>query len=419
MHILHVVQLYWPAPSGAARYFQEIGARLVAEGHRVTVLTTDAFDLEHLWMPGKRRITEPFGEHDGVQIRRLAIRRLPGPALLYPIIRRLMVEVGRLGRPSVSILRRFAMLTPQIPDLITTLADPALSDVTVVHTTNITLDFALIPVACWTQQHGLRHICTPFVHVGEPGSEQIVRYYAMPHQIDLLRRATYIATMTEIERAYLMRRGLPAAQIVTIGAGVTPAEVTGGDGRRFRATQQINGPMVLSLGVAAFDKGAIHTLAAMRRLWAQGSDAVWVQCGPAFGGFAEAVAALTPSERTRVRILGYVDDDTRRDALAAADVYVQPSRTDSFGITYLEAWCNGVPVIGARAGGVPAVIRHGVDGWLVPFGNVPAIAEAIDRLLRDRTLARAMGAAGRARVWRELTWDAVYQRIRPLYGELG
>ncbi|PMP73454.1 MAG: glycosyltransferase family 1 protein, partial [Chloroflexus aggregans] len=57
--------------------------------------------------------------------------------------------------------------------------------------------------------------------------------------------------------------------------------------------------------------------------------------------------------------------------------------------------------------------------WLVPFGNVPAIAEAIDRLLRDRTLARAMGAAGRARVWRELTWDAVYQRIRPLYGELG
>lgn len=64
MHILHVVQLYWPAPSGAARYFQEIGKRLVAEGHRVTVLATDAFDLEHLWMAGKRRIPEPVGEHD-------------------------------------------------------------------------------------------------------------------------------------------------------------------------------------------------------------------------------------------------------------------------------------------------------------------------------------------------------------------
>lgn len=417
MHILHVVQLYWPAPSGAARYFQEIGARLVAEGHRVTVLATDAFDLEYLWMAGKRRIAEPNGAHDGVQIRRLAVRRLPGPALLYPIIRRLMVELGRLGRPSVPLLRRLATLTPQLPDLAATLADPALADVAVVHTTNITLDFALLPVARWARQRGLPHLCTPFVHVGEPGSEQVVRYYAMPHQIDLLRQATRVATMTDIERAYLIRRGVPAGKIVTVGAGVTPAEVTGGDGQRFRAAHQISGPVVLSLGVAAFDKGAVHTLAAMRRLWQQGSDAVWVQCGPAFGGFQAAVEALTPAEQARVRVLGYVDNATRRDALAAADVYVQPSRTDSFGITYLEAWCNGVPVIGARAGGVPAVIRHGVDGLLVPFGDVPAIAAAIDRLLRDRALARAMGAAGQARVWRELTWDAVYRRIRPLYSE--
>ncbi len=415
MHILHIVQLYWPAPSGAARYFQEIGARLVAEGHRVTVLATDAFDLEHLWMAGKRRITEPEGTHDGVHIRRLAVRRLPGPALLYPIIRRLMVELGRCGRPAIPLLRQLAVVTPQLPDLAPTLADPALADVTLVHTTNITLDFALIPVARWAQQRGIPHLCTPFVHLGEPGSEQVVRYYAMPHQIELLRQAQRVLTMTDLERAYLIRRGVPGERITTVGAGVNPAEVTGGDGQRFCAQHNIRGPVVLSLGVAAFDKGAMHTLAAMRRLWAQGSDAVWVQCGPAFGGFHQAVATLSPAEQARVRILGYVDHATRRDALAAATVYVQPSRTDSFGITYLEAWCNGVPVIGARAGGVPAVIRHGIDGLLVPFGDVAAIATAIDRLLHDRVLARAMGAAGQKRVLRELTWDAVYQRIRPYY----
>ncbi len=415
MHILHVVQLYWPAPSGAARYFQEIGARLVAEGHRVTVLTTDAFDLEHLWMAGKRRISEPTGEHDGVMVRRLAVRRLPASVMLYPVIRRLMVELGRVGRPAIPILRRLATLTPQLPDLATVLNDSALAEVDIVHTTNITLDFALIPVARWAAERGIAHICTPFVHLGEPGSEQVVRYYAMPHQIALLRRATWVATMTDIERGYLIRRGVPADQIVTVGAGVNPTEVTGGNRERFRATHHIRGPIVLSLGVAAFDKGTVHTLAAMRRLWAQGSDAVWVQCGPAFGGFTDAVAALQPAEQARVRILGYVDNETRRDALAAADLYVQPSRTDSFGITYLEAWCNGVPVIGARAGGVPAVVRHGVDGLLVPFGNVTVLADAIDRLLCDRVLAQALGAAGRARVWRELTWDAVYERIRPLY----
>jgi glycosyltransferase involved in cell wall biosynthesis len=110
-----------------------------------------------------------------------------------------------------------------------------------------------------------------------------------------------------------------------------------------------------------------------------------------------------------------VSDALRHDALAAADVYAQPSRTDSFGITYLEAWCYGVPVVGALAGGVPAVISHGVDGLLVPFGDVQALAGAIDRLLGDRELARAMGAVGEAHVYRSMTWDAVYERARRLY----
>ncbi|MFN8515884.1 MAG: glycosyltransferase [Chloroflexia bacterium] len=58
--------------------------------------------------------------------------------------------------------------------------------------------------------------------------------------------------------------------------------------------------------------------------------------------------------------------------LAAASIFALPSRTDSFGITFLEAWCNGVPVIGARAGSIPDVIDDGEDELLVPFGDVPA-----------------------------------------------
>jgi glycosyltransferase involved in cell wall biosynthesis len=114
-------------------------------------------------------------------------------------------------------------------------------------------------------------------------------------------------------------------------------------------------------------------------------------------------------------VLGHVSDEVRRDALAAASVYAQPSRTDSFGIAYLEAWCYGAPVVGARAGGVPDVIRDGEDGLLVPFGNLDALAAALSRLLADESLARRLGASGRARVLRELTWDAAYSRARALY----
>lgn len=417
MHFLHIVQIYWPVPSGAARYFVEIGERLVREGHRVTVLTTDAFDLEHLWAPGKRRVAEPAGEHGGVRVLRFPVRRAPGPPLVYPIIRRLMVELGRLGRPSVPLLRRMAALTPQVPALDRYLATaPELADVDLVHTTNITLDFAILPAQRWAARRGLRHLCTPFVHLGEPNNPQIVRYYAMPHQIDMLRRCDAVATMTDLERAYLERRGVPADRLRTVGAGVTPAELAGGDGERFRRQHQIAGPIVLSVGTAAYDKGTVHVLEALRRLWSSGSDAVWVQCGPLMGHFQQLVAQLPASEQARVRVLGYVDNATRHDALAAAAVYAQPSRTDSFGITYLESWCYRVPVVGAWAGGVPAVIRDGVDGLLVPFGDVPALASAIGRLLRDRDLAQSLGAAGHTKVLRELTWEAAYGRVRELYG---
>lgn len=412
MHFLHINQLYNPA-SGASRYFRELGARLVAEGHRVTLFSSNALDLEYFW-DGRRRHVAP-GETwlDGVRILRMPVQRLPGPPIIYPVLRRLMVELSRLGPRVVPLLRRMATLTPRMPALEPILR--SLSDVNLVHSTNITLDFALMPVARWAQQHNIPHLCTPFIHLGEPDSRQIVQYYSMPHQIALLRRCSAVATMTELERSFLIKHGLQAEHVHVVGAGVDPSEVGGGDGNAFRAQHNINGPIVLSLGAAAYDKGSIHVLEALRRLWAAGEAVTWVQCGPLLGHFEQHYAQLSPSEQAHTRVLGYVDEETRRDALAAATVYAQPSRTDSFGIAYLEAWCYGVPVIGANAGGVPAVIRDGHDGLLVPFGDISALSAALRRLLHDQTLTHTLGKHGHQRVLRDLTWDAAYGRIRRLY----
>ncbi|MCU0495020.1 MAG: glycosyltransferase family 4 protein [Chloroflexaceae bacterium] len=416
MHFLHLVQLYQPAPSGAARYFIEIGERLVREGHRVTVLATDAFDLEHFWRRGRRSIPEPVGEHNGVQIRRFPARRLPGPWLLYPIIRRLMVEASRAGRLSLPLLYRMAALTPRLPALERYLREsPELADVALVHSTNITLDFALVPVLRWAERRRVPHICTPFVHLGEPGNPQILRYYSMPHQIDMLRRSAAVITQTGLERRFLAQAGVPDQIMHTIGVGVNPEEVLGGDGERFRREHNISGPVVLTIGTAAFDKGTPHVVQAMQRLWAQGVGATWVQIGPLMEHFQQFYAGLPEADKNRTRLLGFVPDGTRRDALAAANVFVLPSRTDSFGIVFLEAWCYGVPVVGAAAGGVPEVITDGTNGLLVPFGDVAALAGAFGCLLHDGELARALGAAGRARVLRELTWEQKYAQVRAVY----
>ncbi len=419
MHILHLVQLYRPVPSGASRYFEEMGERLVRAGHRVTVVATNAFDLEHLWSAGRRTIAKHHDEHNGVRVVRYPIQRLPASPLLYPVMRRLMVELSRLPMPRqalVPVLRRLATLTPRMPAMAHALHyNPDLAAVDLVHSTNITLDFAILPVLQWAEQRHIPHICTPFVHLGTPGSHYISRYYSLPQQIDILRRSAAVITQTDIERHFLHSKGVDNARMHTIGVGVTPSNIAGGDAAGFRQTHTISGPIVLTIGVAAYDKGTPHVVEAMQRLWSQGSNATWVQIGPLMTHFEQWVKTHATAEQSRMRILGFVDDQTRCDALAAADVFVLPSRTDSFGIVYLEAWVYGVPVIGAYAGGVLEVIEHGADGLLVPFGDVPELTRAIQRLLQDHTLAQAMGRVGHAKVLRRYTWEHIYAQVREVY----
>jgi glycosyltransferase involved in cell wall biosynthesis len=417
MHVLHVVQLYHPVASGSVRYFVEIGAQLAYEGHHVTVLTTDAYDLEHFWARGKRRIDIREEMHEGVQIVRLPVRRLPSPALVYPIIRRLMVELSR-APGSAPLLRRLAQLTPQLPSLPAFLTKYANTPFDLIHTTNITLDFAILPVFAFARRHNIPFICTPFVHLGEPDKPALVRYYSMRHQLDLLRASDRVIVQTRLEGDFLAARGVPRERMRQIGVGVTPAELAGGDGARFRAEQRIAGPLALYIGALAYDKGAMHVVEAMQRLWAQGSNATLALIGAPLEQFMRFYKQLPEATRSNIRLLPYAPDQTKRDALAAANVLAMPSRTDSFGIVFLEAWCYGLPVVGAYAGGVPDVVDDGVNGILTPFGDIPAIARAIQTLIEDTKTAARLGAAGQAKVLRELTWDHKYAAVRAAYDEV-
>ena len=85
----------------------------------------------------------------------------------------------------------------------------------------------------------------------------------------------------------------------------------------------------------------------------------------------------------------------------------------------LEAWLHGKPVVGARAGGIPAVIQEGENGLLVPYGDPAALAEALGWLLDHPAEAGALGSRGREATQRCWTWDAVYRRLLPAYQGCG
>jgi glycosyltransferase involved in cell wall biosynthesis len=87
-------------------------------------------------------------------------------------------------------------------------------------------------------------------------------------------------------------------------------------------------------------------------------------------------------------------------------------------LVLLEAWANGVPNAGYRAGGIADVIRDGEDGKLVRCGDIAALAVAMSEVIEDADLRHRMGRAGLDRVTRDFRWDDKLRMVRQVYQTL-
>jgi N-acetyl-alpha-D-glucosaminyl L-malate synthase BshA len=102
------------------------------------------------------------------------------------------------------------------------------------------------------------------------------------------------------------------------------------------------------------------------------------------------------------------------DVLAAADVFLLPSASESFGLAALEAMSCGVPVVGSDVGGLPEVIEHGVSGFLAPVGDVDAMAAHV-LTLADASTWSAFSHAARARSLARFQRDPAVDLYEALY----
>ena len=82
----------------------------------------------------------------------------------------------------------------------------------------------------------------------------------------------------------------------------------------------------------------------------------------------------------------------------AADVFAYPGLRDLIGLVYLEAQACGLPVVAFASGGIPAIVKDGETGFLVPPMDQPAFVQRLDQLVRDGELRRRLGGGGRAHV---------------------
>jgi glycosyltransferase involved in cell wall biosynthesis len=127
---------------------------------------------------------------------------------------------------------------------------------------------------------------------------------------------------------------------------------------------------------------------------------------------------LSPDTAKRVTFVGPVAHSDVPAYYGDADVYVNPSLYESFGMSIIEAMAAGVPVVATRGGAVPELISHGSTGLLVEPANPPGIAEAVMNLLRNAPLRASVSSVAHDKVLRRYSWQSICSSLIEMYEEV-
>ncbi|MFN7709499.1 MAG: glycosyltransferase [Holosporales bacterium] len=113
----------------------------------------------------------------------------------------------------------------------------------------------------------------------------------------------------------------------------------------------------------------------------------------------------------RVHFPGHVEDSLLEQAYANCDIFVAPSRYESFGLIYIEAMRFGKPCVGSDSGGIPEVIEDGETGILVPPSDSSALKQALRQLIQNKDLRDRMGRSAKKNFQEKYTLTKFSQRF--------
>lgn len=241
----------------------------------------------------------------------------------------------------------------------------------------------------------------------------------------LVKCATHVLADSPSQRDFLAREGVaPAARVVVLGQG----SVCGVDTARFRpsadARARIRGALgipsaevaALFLGRLNRDKGLPELVEAYTVAARHCRDLHLVIVGADEQGARAAMQRPLADVVSRVHFVDYTDEPEAY--MAAADIFVLPSRREGFGSSVIEAAACEVPAIGSSIYGLVDAIADGESGILVPTGDAAALADALIRLATDRPTRLSMGQAARRRVERYFKESQLTAALMDFYAGL-
>jgi glycosyltransferase involved in cell wall biosynthesis len=383
MKVLFSVQRYGEDVAGGSEAAcRQVAEHLAARGHHVEVVTSCAKS----YVDWADHFAEGTSEINGVIVHRLPVRAPRTAEQFGPLHGRVL----RTTRSPLFVQRDWLRVQgPDLPGLVPWLHDNARRfDVA---------DFFtyLYPPTGFGLEVAAAYVPTIMHPTAHDEPTMWLRVFDR-----VVRAADGVVCLTDEELGLLRRRFRHdfTAEIIGIGLDVHPVAL----GDRFRERFGVGGSPYLIV-VGRIDPG-------------KGSDEAhryFIEYKRRFGGnlklvvLGEPVMKLDP--HPDVVLTGFVDEQTKMDAIAGASVLVQPSYFESFSIALCEGWvCRRPALVQGRCEVLVGQAERSGGG--LPYRSFAEFAVGLQRLVHDHELSAAMGEAGRQYVLDNYQWDVVSER---------
>lgn len=402
MKILHVCHNYYPSVGGPQYSMKHISEKLVEYyGDTVEVCTTDS-----LYGPETKlykKVNPSIENINSVKITRVPFRRWH----YYPIdfVAKVYGKILNKRLPYTILKLRWGIDSPSLKKRMLQ------TDAEVIMATTIVYNFSDYPR--WRKK---RNNAKPFALYGaihlhkelHPGDPKIKRAKSCD---------CYIAN-TEFEKTELVRYGVEAKKIVTIGTGVEVSEflLSETEVNAFRKKHLINEDDVVIgfIGRLVKGKGVAVLIDAFRKVFETNKKVKLLLAGGTTNYIPE-IKKIIKEEKLPIILVENFPDQFKSTLYNVLDIFVLGSQSESFGVVFLEAWACKKPVIGTRMGAIESLLSEGTDSLLFEPQDIQSLELKIKNLIDNPQKRIQFGLNGYKKVIENFTWPIIIGKYKTAY----
>lgn len=416
MKVLNIIQKYYPSRGGAELFMKIVSEYLVRDlGFDVDVWTTNALRAETLWDLEGDIVDKERETINGVNVRRFSFKG-------HVLNRKYINKVYRILFSYFPNWKMRNLATcPTVFSMLKEAKQGNLAEYDYVTVSSSPYYFLFYIGYIISKRLNIPYIIMPALHVGKDKKDPLRKKYLRKSVVLFFQHADKIILNTKAEGEqiyeFCKKNGviIDKEKFVLVGQGVFMNKILIGKGERFRKKYSLEHPIVFQVGSKTFDKGSYNLIEAMKLVWDQGTKSHLVFGGQQNKEFSEYIENLESKYREYILNIDNIPDSEKWDLYSAGDVFSMVSKTDSFGIVYLESWTYKTPVLGCNNKAIREVINDSVDGFLLDFDDVDGIAGKIQFLLENGDKREEMGMKGFLKVRGEYDWKNKLKRVGEVY----